>query len=61
MKQTTGIKGYPKADWTGDESYLLYHIESKVEGRLDIGHILSAHPKARDGRPVYLYFEEVDE
>lgn len=54
-------KGYPKADWTGDESYLLYHIESKVEGRLDIGHILSAHPKARDGRPVYLYFEEVDE
>lgn len=52
---------YPKKDWTGDESYLIYHISAKVEGRLDVKHILSRHPEARDGRPVYLYFEEVDE
>lgn len=51
---------YPKEDWDGDESYLLYHIEIKVEGYLDVEHILSAHPESRDGRAVYLYFEEVE-
>lgn len=52
---------YPKADWVGDEFYLLYHIERQVEGRIGVGRILSIHHETRDGRPVYLYFEEVDE
>lgn len=51
---------YPKQDWVGDERYLVYEICEKIDGEIDLSGILERHPEARDGRPVFAYFEEVD-
>ena len=50
---------YPKRDWLGTEEYLVYTVGEKIDGKIDLSGILERHPEARDGRPVFVYFEEV--
>lgn len=50
---------YPKQDWMGYEEYLVYKIGERIDGEIDLSCILERHPEARDGRPVFVYFEEV--
>jgi hypothetical protein len=52
--------GYPKATWLGDEEYLVYGVGNQVSGRINVRDILKFHPEVEDGRPLYLYFVEVD-
>ena len=51
---------YPKQDWMGDEEYLVYEVGERIDGETDLSRILERHPEARDGRPVFVYFEEVE-
>ena len=50
---------YPKRDWLGTEEYLVYTVGEKIDGKIDLSGIIERHPEARDGRPVFVYFEEV--
>ncbi len=52
--------GYPKKDWSGDEEYLVYGVGERVAGRINVSDILERHPEVGDGRPLYLYFVEVE-
>ena len=52
--------GYPKTDWSGDEEYLVYGVGGRVAGRICVKDILDRHPEVGDGRPLYLYFVEVE-
>lgn len=51
---------YPKQDWMGGEEYLVYKVGEKIDGEIDLSGILKGHPETLDGRPVFVYFEEVD-
>lgn len=58
-KRMKGL-AYHKQDWAGDEKYLVYKIGERIDGEIDLSCILERHPEARDGRPVFVYFEEVE-
>ena len=51
---------YPKQDWMGDEEYLVYKVGERIDGEIDLSGILERHTEARDGRPVFVYFAEVE-
>lgn len=51
---------YPKQDWMGGEEYLVYKVGERIDGEIDLSGVLERHPEARDGRPVFVYFEEVE-
>lgn len=51
---------YPKQDWMGDEEYLVYKVGERIDGEIDLSSILERHTEARDGRPVFVYFAEVE-
>lgn len=53
-------RDYPKTDWFGDEEYLVYGIGERVAGNVCVKHVLDKHPEVEDGRPLYLYFVEVE-
>ena len=51
---------YPKPEWSEDEEYLLYGVGDKIAVTSSIKDILNRHPEVSDGRPLFLYFHEVD-
>lgn len=53
-------RDYPKTDWFGDEEYLVYGIGERVAGNVCVKDVLDKHPEVEDGRPLYLYFVEVE-
>ena len=53
-------RDYPKTDWFGDEEYLAYGIGERVAGNVCVKDVLDKHPEVEDGRPLYLYFVEVE-
>lgn len=62
IADTERMKGlaYPKQDWMGDEEYLVYKVGERIDGEIDLSGILERHTEARDGRPVFVYFAEVE-
>lgn len=53
-------RDYPKTDWSGDEEYLVYGVGERVAGSVCVKDVIDQHPEVEDGRPLYLYFVEVE-
>lgn len=53
-------RDYPKTDWSGEEEYLVYGVGERVAGNVCVNDVLDGHPEVEDGRPLYLYFVEVE-
>lgn len=51
---------YPKTEWKGNETYLIYNIRNKVEGGFNVNHIIERHHSSRVGEPILVYFEEIE-